>query len=133
MKATEQERGGTNIETLKDQLRQWRRLVNYLPQTDCDRDDVTEIEKLLQQGAPFQKEKIMEMNSYRAYKVTVKTTGVLSKTTYGAGNGKIGDEKDAYLECENGVLFVVTDDPRKIYDQFPLTESIIDLGVGYSI
>jgi len=48
----EQEQG--NIGHLKYQLRQWRRLVKYLPPTDCDRDDVAEIEKLVQLGITSQ-------------------------------------------------------------------------------
>ena len=39
-----------SIEPLKYQLKQWRRLVKYLPPTDSDRDDVAEIERLVIKG-----------------------------------------------------------------------------------
>jgi len=52
----EQEQG--SVEPLKYQLRQWRRLVKYLPPTDCNRDDVAEIEKLVQLGVASQNEDI---------------------------------------------------------------------------
>jgi len=47
-RSVEQEQEG--IEPLKYQLKQWRKLVRYLPPTDSDRDDVDEIEKLIKQG-----------------------------------------------------------------------------------
>ena len=46
----EQER----IEPLKYQLKQWRKLVRYLPPADSDRNDVAEIEKLVKQGIAAQ-------------------------------------------------------------------------------
>ena len=44
----EQEQG--SIEPLRYQLKQWRKLTKYLPSTNCDRDDVAEIEKLVKIG-----------------------------------------------------------------------------------
>lgn len=67
----------------------------------------------------------------KAYKVKVGTTNCLRDTTYGPGNGEIG-KVDPYRECISGFLVVVTDDPRKIWDEFPLTEAVEEIGVGYS-
>lgn len=65
----------------------------------------------------------------KAYKVECETTNALWNTTYGPNKGKgIGD---AYRECRDGVLYVITDDPRKIYNEFPLTKSIEEIGIGY--
>ena len=67
----------------------------------------------------------------KAYKVMVETTDCASKTTNGPGKGVIG--KDPYRECSHGCLYVVTDDPKKIYNEFPQTISIEEIGFGYSI
>ena len=48
----EQESG--SIEPLKYQLKQWRKLTMYVPPTDCDRDEVGEIEKLVLLGIASQ-------------------------------------------------------------------------------
>ncbi len=67
----------------------------------------------------------------KAYLVKVETTSCLGDTTYGPGNGKFG--KDPYRDCRSDLLYVVTDDPRKIYDEFPLTVSVEEVGVGYHL
>lgn len=64
----------------------------------------------------------------KVYKVRVGVTNALKSTTYGPKNGK-----NTYRDCVEGVLFVVTDDPKKIYDEFPLTISIDEVGCGYRI
>ena len=65
----------------------------------------------------------------RVYRVKVKTTNALQTTT------RTNWEKDGgeYYDCEDGILYVITDDPRKIYDKFsPQTIiAIEDIGVGY--
>lgn len=68
----------------------------------------------------------------KAYKVNVATTNSLRTTTHGPGCGKIG-ENAPFHDCEHGFVYVVTDDPKKIYDEFPLTISIEEIGCGYTI
>lgn len=52
----------------------------------------------------------------KACKVICKTTGGLNSTTWGPEKGVIST--DPYHDCENGVVFAVTDNPAKIYDEF---------------
>jgi len=59
----------------------------------------------------------------RTYKVKVKTT-----------KANWNNEQDPeYYDCENGILYVITDDPRKIYDKFSKDTviEIEDIGIGY--
>ena len=65
----------------------------------------------------------------KAYQVTVKTTNAVGGTTYGPGKGQKG--KEPYRDCDNGILYVVTDDPVKIFDEFPSTTAIKEVGIGY--
>ena len=67
------------------------------------------------------------------YKVEVLTTNGLRKTTYGRDKGEIGHDKIPYRNCEHGILYVITDDPKKIYDEFPDTVSIERIGIGYQL
>lgn len=48
----------------------------------------------------------------KAYRVTVKTTNGLRDTTS-------GPDLYSYRDCDKGELYVITDDPKKIYDEFP--------------
>ena len=48
------EKENTSIEALEYQLNQWRKLVKYLEPTNCDRDDVGEIEELIKRGLASQ-------------------------------------------------------------------------------
>jgi len=67
----------------------------------------------------------------RAYKVKAKTTNALNDTV----EVYESEQSLVYYECENGILYVITDDPRKIYDKFS-KDTIIkieDIGVGYII
>ena len=65
------------------------------------------------------------------YQVAVKTTNACQDTTYGPGKGKIGN--DPYRDCEHGFLYVVTNDPKKIYDEFPDVIAVTRIGVGYHL
>ncbi len=71
------------------------------------------------------------MDSMRVYQVHVKTTNAMKDTT--TNNWK--DKNREYFDCENGVLYVVTNDPKKIYDKFSKETviSITDIGVGYAL
>jgi len=66
----------------------------------------------------------------RTYKVKVKTTNALKKMTKANWNDEHSSE---YYDCEDGILFVITDDPRKIYDKFSKDTviEIEDIGIGY--
>jgi hypothetical protein len=64
------------------------------------------------------------------YCVEVTTTNAIKNVTVGPGEGRIG-MKDAYFDCVNGILYVITDEPEKIFSQFPWVKSITKLGVGY--
>lgn len=73
----------------------------------------------------------------RIYKVIVYTNGVgydmnRSRTYHGKS---VSHDKIEYFACEEGVVYVLTEDPRLIYDVFtPDTViSITDIGVGYSL
>lgn len=68
----------------------------------------------------------------KAYRVSVNTTNGLGDTTYGPGNGDI-KKGDPYRKCKNGTVFVITDDPKKIYDEFPRAIVITEVGYGYKI
>jgi len=66
------------------------------------------------------------------YKVTVRTTNALRDMTcdYWGNDVKI---KCNYYDCVDGVLYVVTDDIKKIIDKFG-NDTIINiknLGIGY--
>lgn len=69
--------------------------------------------------------------SMRLYRVECDTTDALKTKTYGPGKGKIGE--DPFRDCENGIVYVVTDDPKKIYDEFPMAKTVSEIGFGYSI
>lgn len=64
-----------------------------------------------------------------AYRVKVNTTNALGKTTYGPGKGETG--KEPYRDCEHGEVYVVTADPKIIYDEFPLAVLVEKIGCGY--
>jgi hypothetical protein len=70
----------------------------------------------------------MKMNTYR---VEVETTNALATATYGPGRGEIG--KEPFRNCDQGIVYVITDDPRKIWDEFPLTISVAKIGFGYEL
>lgn len=62
------------------------------------------------------------MQTLKVYKVGV---GHVDRgTTYGPG-------KKTYRDTQGGYVYFVTYDPREIYDEFPLTESITEIGIGY--
>jgi len=44
-------------------------------------------------------------------------------------------QKEEYHDCEHGILYVIADDPRKIYDKFGqnTVEEITDVGFGYCL
>ena len=69
----------------------------------------------------------------RTYLVEVKTTNSSKNTTRANWNSSDGNSE--YYDCENGIIYVVTDDPKKIYDMLS-KDTIIkieDIGVGYSL
>ncbi len=47
------------VEALRERLKKWCKLINYLPETLCDRDNVGEIEKLVQIGIAVQDSNIL--------------------------------------------------------------------------
>ena len=69
----------------------------------------------------------------KAYRLECRTTDCLQTTTYGPGEGNIGGELEPYHKCDFGIVYVVTDDPRKIYDEFPLVKTISEVGFGYKV
>jgi len=69
-----------------------------------------------------------EFKSYCCYKVkckTVKENKNLTRATW-----MVGDDN---LECKSGNVYIITDDPRTIYDTFEDVISIKNIGVGYTI
>jgi hypothetical protein len=66
----------------------------------------------------------------KAYKVYCETTGALMDSTYGP---LTPEGQNTYRKCKDGVLWVVTDNPKRIFDEFPATCKIEEVGVGYSI
>jgi len=71
-------------------------------------------------------------DSLRCYCVRVKTTNALMNVTTNCWR-ESEREKAEYFDCEDGILYVVTDDPKKIYDKFGAETvlSIENCGVGY--
>lgn len=66
----------------------------------------------------------------KTYKVKVDTTNALKTTTYGPGQAGLKDGAH-YRDCFDGVVYVTTDNPKKIYDEFPMTVEITMVGIGY--
>ena len=71
---------------------------------------------------------VLIMKSGRCYKVKVRATNF--------GNSFKAEPKEfksTYFNCEDGELFVVTDNPSKIYETFgaDVVVAIIDIGVGF--
>ena len=65
----------------------------------------------------------------KTYKVKVETTNAANDTV-----GVYLEDEIKYYPCKNGILYVVTDDPRKIYNKFKSSViSIEEIGVGYSL
>ena len=62
----------------------------------------------------------------KAYLVTVETTDVLGTSTY-------GKDETEYKECDHRQLIVVTDNPKKIYENFIMTREIKEIGIGYNL
>ncbi len=61
----------------------------------------------------------------RCYKVKVETINILQDTFW-------VEIDDKYYNCENGIIYIVTDDPREIYRKFNgVVKSVEDIGVGY--
>ena len=55
-------------------------------------------------------------NSLRCYKVVLRTIDpTASKTCKHFG---VKDVKPEYYDCINGVLYITTDEPKRIYDWF---------------
>jgi len=69
-----------------------------------------------------------EIKAFCCYKVkckTVKENKNLTRATW-----MVGDDN---LECKSGNVYIITDDPRTIYDTFEDVISIKNIGVGYTI
>lgn len=64
------------------------------------------------------------------YRVAVNCTNHLNDTCCNRT-----EEQNEYFDCKHGVLYVVTDDPKKIYDKFGLdtVSSITEIGIGYTL
>lgn len=75
---------------------------------------------------------MLDGGEMKAYRVSVDTTNAIGDTTYGPGNGVIG-KKDPYRPCVRGQVIVCTDDPRKIYDEFPRARNVEEIGICYAI
>lgn len=65
-----------------------------------------------------------------AYKVRVKTTNALGDMTCDYWGDEAG--KANYYDCAKGILYVITDDPQKIYKKFSKETviSIVRIGIG---
>ncbi len=62
----------------------------------------------------------------KAYLVSVRTTNATQTTCH-------NKETDTYYDCTDGELYVISDDPRKIYDMLgkETVKCIKYLGEGY--
>ncbi len=67
----------------------------------------------------------------RCYKVTVKTTDTLNRLCV----QEIGKLCRTFYKCEEGVIYVITNDPCEIYKKFTpeAIKSIEDIGIGYTL
>ena len=64
------------------------------------------------------------MQCHKVYRVTVQCSDVLRK--------RFGNKDLESFRCVSSILYVITDDPRKIYGKFsPAVLSIEEVGVGY--
>lgn len=62
------------------------------------------------------------------YKIEVKTTNSSRNST--RSTWMLGQE---YLDCEDGVVYVTTNDPKSIYEMFEDIVCVRKIGIGYSI
>jgi len=69
----------------------------------------------------------------KAYRIKCDTTDTSGTCTHGPGGGEIGLGSEPYRKCDFGIAYVVTDDPRKIYTEFPMVKTISEVGFGYKI
>ncbi len=70
----------------------------------------------------------------KTYKVVVKCTNALKDTfaVKAQDSKEILYPKSDYFNCINGVIYVITDSPAKIYEKFKdAVISIEDIGFGY--
>jgi len=76
-------------------------------------------------------QKIVILQKGAVYKVKVKTTNCLENTCYKEGML----DSSNYIDCDKGVIFIITDDPRKIYTSLgiDIVLSIEKYGVGFAI
>jgi phage-related protein len=65
------------------------------------------------------------VKNYSIFKVKLKTTNAIKNTSK--------DSESNYIDCMDGVVYVITDDPRKIYDSFKNVIDISFVGIGYSL
>ena len=65
----------------------------------------------------------------RAYKVAVESTNSLQNTTK-IVEGKL--EGETYVDCSNGEVIVVTDNPKLIFDVFSV-KRLEEIGPGYCL
>lgn len=68
----------------------------------------------------------------RAFKVTLKTTNVCGDRVHNKQHLKGWDE---YIEVEAGLAYVLTEDPKRIYDYFGVDNvlNIERIGKGYAL
>lgn len=67
-----------------------------------------------------------------AFRVTLKTTNAVKNTVRKPSPAK---GKDEYIEIEDGLAYVLTEDPKRIYDYFGVENvlKIERLGKGYTL
>lgn len=66
------------------------------------------------------------MEQMRIYRCEILTTNALKDTCR--------DACGLHYNCQDGIFYVVTNDPKKIYEKFgPAIISITCVGIGYTI
>jgi len=63
------------------------------------------------------------------YKIEVKTTNAVGNTTC----NRLTELGGEYFDCEDGILYIVTENPKAIFDKFSndTVISITKIGIGY--
>jgi len=76
-----------------------------------------------------------ELDMCSAYKVKVKTTNAMRDTTCDNWDSDASMQDINYYDCEDGTLYVITDDPKSIYDKFGKDTilSVERVGIGYCL
>jgi len=67
----------------------------------------------------------MKLSCYKVKVKTINSTNNKTRSTWQLSQD--------YLDCENGVVYVTTSDPKTIYDTFEDIISVKLIGIGYNI